>query len=362
MRILAVSGASGGDIFPALSFLEALKRKYSDSQNLLVIPKRYVKIQSICQDYSVKFISICPIGFSLTRSNLAALLNFLRGSLESLGLLVDFKPDVVIGFGGLETVPVVLFAWIFRIKTLIHEQNVLPGKANRFLAKFCDKVAVSFAETKKLLNISKNRIILTGNPVIQRMRPVAKKQALDFFGFTENKLTILVIGGSQGSHSINLAFLETVFEMSANYKLQVIHITGAKDFEFLTGKYKELSLSVNIKVFSFLNEMHYAYSASDIVVTRAGATTIAELMFFKMPSVIIPYPFAYNHQRENARVLEKSGVAVVIEDNEKTGARLRGILDDFIKQPQKIKAMGYNFNNSSLNYQAADFLVDIALQ
>lgn len=362
VKVLVVSGGSGGHIFPAISFLRALKIKHDSSQNILVVPQRSAQIPEICEDFTVKYISIYPVNLSFTRSNLKALLNLVRGALESLGLLLDFKPDVVVGFGGLESIPLILFAWLFRIKTLIHEQNVLPGRANRLLVKFSDKIAVSFIETKKFLSVNENRIIFTGNPVFQRMEPLAKKEALDYFGFSENRFTILVIGGSQGSHSINLAFLDAVSYISRNLEFQVIHITGSRDFEFMKEKYKYLNLGLNLKLFSFLKEMRYAYSASDVVVTRSGATTIAEVMVFKIPAIIIPYPFAYKHQSENAKILERLGASVVIEDNQTTGLRLRKALDDFVNDPAKIKTMRHNFSNCSLKLNAADLLVDIALQ
>jgi UDP-N-acetylglucosamine--N-acetylmuramyl-(pentapeptide) pyrophosphoryl-undecaprenol N-acetylglucosamine transferase len=363
MRILAVAGASGGHIFPAVSFLEILKKRHADFKVLLVVPKRSAKIGITLEEFDVKYISIYPVDLSFTRGNFVALLNFIKGALESLNLLFDFRPDVVVGFGGLESVPLLLFAWLFRLKTLIHEQNVLPGRANRLLAKFSDKIAISFIETEKFLKISRERVIFTGNPVFQRMHPVTKKAGLNFFDFNENKLTILVIGGSQGSHGINTAFLGAITIMDNNYKIQVIHITGNADYDFFNARYKDLSINVTAKVFSFLRGMQYAYSASDVVVSRAGASTVAELLRFQLPSVIIPYPHAYCHQLENARILENFGAAVIIEDNESLSLELRRILDEFLNNPDKIKTMRDNFNNyNNLVYNSADSLINAVLQ
>lgn len=360
VRILAVAGASGGHIFPAVSFLEALKKEHVDSKALLVIPKRSVKVQITAEEFNIKYISIYPVNLTLTRSNLIALLNFLKGTLESLGFLFDFQPDIVVGFGGLESIPLLFFAWIFRLKTLIHEQNVLPGRANRLLAKFVDKVAISFMETRNYLKISQERIVLTGNPAFERLKPVTKKEALKFFGLKENKFTVLVTGGSQGSHNINIAFLGAITAMNDNYKVQVIHITGEPDYDFLSRRYKNLSINVDSKIFSFLEEMQYAYSASDLTVTRAGATTIAELLSFKLPAIIIPYPYVYNHQSENAKILKKIGAAVVIEDNESISTELKNILDEFVNNPGKIEAMKKNFNNYNVKSNAGDLLVNAA--
>jgi UDP-N-acetylglucosamine--N-acetylmuramyl-(pentapeptide) pyrophosphoryl-undecaprenol N-acetylglucosamine transferase len=357
MKILAVAGASGGHIFPAISFFEALKKEHADFKTILVIPRRGAKIQIAAGEFNIKYISIFPVNLSFTRSNFIALLNLFKGLLQSLKLIFGFRPDIVIGFGGLESIPLLFFAWIFRLKTLIHEQNVLPGRANRLLAKFVDKVAISFIETKNYLKIFPDKIVLTGNPVLERLKPVTKKEALEFFGFNENKFTILALGGSQGSHSINSAFLGAVVSLEKNYKIQVIHISGAADYDFLSARYNGLSSIVKTKIFSFLKEMQYAYSACDLAVTRAGATTIAELLLFRVPAVIIPYPYAYNHQLENAKIIEKIGAAVVIEDNEAMNMKLKNILDEFVNNPDKIKAMKDNFNNYDVKSNAGDLLV-----
>lgn len=362
MRVLAVAGASGGHIFPATSFLESLKKRNQDSQALLVLPERSSKIQIKKSDFEVRYISILPVSLSFKRNNIIALWNFFRGTLQSIKLLFYFKPDVVVGFGGIESIPLVFFAWIFRLKTLIHEQNVSPGLANRLLSKFVDKVAISFTETRKYLKIHQERVLLTGNPVIQRLKTIAKKEALEFFGLKENKFTVLVTGGSQGSHSINSAFLWALLSMNDNYKFQVIHITGEADFDNFKRRYRDLSKIVDSRVFAFLKEMQYAYSISDLAVTRGGATTISELLSFELPAVVIPYPYARKHQWENALVLEKLGTAVVIQDDDSLNSKLKDILQELVNSPEKIKSMRNNFNNYDVRNSASDLLVDALLQ
>jgi len=361
MRILAVAGASGGHIFPAAGFIGALQKKHPDSEALLVIPKRVIKTGINFEKLNIKYISIYPVGLSLTRKNFTSIWNFIKGTLESLKIIINFKPDTVVGFGGIESIPLVLFAWFFRIKTLIHEQNVLPGKANRLLAKFSDKVAVSFEETAGYLKIHPDRVVFCGNPIVERLNKVDKKSALDFFGLDDNKITVLVMGGSLGSHNVNFAFLNAIAAVRDNYKFQVIHISGNTDYDILSKRYKDLSVNVKGRVFSFLQEMQYAYCASDIVVSRGGATTISELLYFRVPAVIIPYPYAYNHQLVNARILENLQAAVIVEDNESTAEGLKNILNKFLSNPDKIKTMHENFNNYNIKYNAADLLVSAIL-
>ncbi len=362
MKVLAVAGASGGHIFPAVSFLKEFKKEYPDSKALLVIPRRSETLDLVPEGFKIQYISICPLKAGIKPANCRALLNFIKGSFESLNLMFDFAPDAVVGFGGIESVPLVMLAWLFRLKTVVHEQNVLPGKANRLLAKFSDKVALSFLETREFLRLRPEKIIFTGNPACQRLPAVSKQEALNFFGLKQNKFTILVIGGSHGSHSINNAFLEAVTTMNDNYKLQVIHITGSEDYDYLSRRYKDLSINVNSKVFSFLKEMQYAYSASDAVVSRAGASTISELMRFKLPCVIIPYPYAYKHQMENAKILHSLGVADIIDDDESLDINLRSALEEFLNNAEKINSLRNNFNNYDIQYNSAELLIQALSQ
>ncbi|MDD5167054.1 MAG: undecaprenyldiphospho-muramoylpentapeptide beta-N-acetylglucosaminyltransferase [Candidatus Omnitrophica bacterium] len=360
MRVLVATGASGGHIFPALSFLYALREKDKGIDSLLVLPERGIRSQIAFAGYTVKYLPIYPIKLRLDSKNLAALFAFIKSFFLSLSILIKFKPDIVVGFGSIDSVPMVMLAWLFRIRTLIHEQNVIPGKANRLLAKFADKIAISFAETKDYLHISPDRICFTGNPIRPELKRLAKKEALDFFGFNEEGFTILVVGGSQGSHTINMAFLGALSIMQPGRSLQVIHISGNKDLDLLSERYKLLSANVKPKLFAFLKEMQYAYSASDLVVSRAGATTIAELINFSLPAVIIPYPFAYKHQSKNADILKRNGCAEVIEEDALSAEGLKEALDKFINNGKRIESMRSNYNNK-FRSNAADLLVKEAL-
>src|SRR4030042_1525803 len=172
MKILVATGASGGHILPALSFIHALRNKDPRIDALLVIPKRSLKYNLPPVNVKVKYVSFSPIKLSLELKSLIALLKFFQGTLESLILLLEYKPDIVVGFGSLDSIPLVFFAWMARIKTLIHEQNVTPGRANRLLAKFSDKIAVSFEETMSYWQDYRKKIVLTGNPLREDLIPI----------------------------------------------------------------------------------------------------------------------------------------------------------------------------------------------
>lgn len=335
MRILVVSGSSGGHIFPALALMESLQG--NDHQLLLVLPQK-IRINKIPVGlWKIEYIHSANLSFNSVSKFILAVYYFLQGAWESLRIVIKFKPDVVIGFGSLNTVALVFWAWIFRKKTIIHEQNVLPGKANRLLSKLVDKIAISFDETKKYLNVSAEKIILTGNPLRGDLIRIDKKVALDFFKFKERKINILITGGSQGSHKLNSVCFRALSAYEKIEKLQLIHITGPEDFDILKANYATMNLSS--RVFDFFNAMQYAYSIADLVISRAGATTIAELQKFKIPAMLIPYPFAYAHQLANAKVLEELGAAIIIEDKQLNAEKIKEHLSDFFNNPQKLENM-----------------------
>ncbi len=355
MRVLVVTGASGGHIFPALSFLDTLKDKHKETDTLLVLPKRSRKSLILLDAYKVKYLSISPIEFSFNLRNLIAVLTFFKGSLESIFIMFEFRPDIVVGFGTIDCLPLLLLAWIFRVKTLIHEQNVLPGRANRLLARFSDRIAISFEETREHLKAHEKKIVLTGNPIRKELERIDRIKALGFFGFKEDKLTILVMGGSLGSQRINGAFLKAVSLLSDTSKLQAIHIAGIKDYELMKARYK--NLNIDSRVFGFLNAMQYAYSACDLVVSRAGASSITEIMFFGLPAILIPYPYAYKHQLNNAKVLERKGCAFIIKDEELDENILGDRIELLMNKQGKLKSMRSGYP-PELTCNASDLLVN----
>lgn len=335
MRVLIVTGSSGGHIFPALALIDSLNNLCDEA--LLVLPKKIRDNNIPVGSARVKYIHTAALSFNLNSKNISAVYLFLLGAWESLRIIIKFKPEVVVGFGSLNTIPLIFWAWLFRRKTIIHEQNVIPGRANRLLAKLVDRVAVSFSQTNKYLNISAAKIALTGNPIRKDLIRINKKEALDFFKFKEGKFNILITGGSQGSHKLNSICFEVVSACKKRDDLQIIHISGMRDFNLLKEKYGALNLAY--KLYDFFSPMQYAYSAADLVICRSGAATIAELERFVIPAVLIPYPFAYAHQEANARVLGDLKAALIIKDEELSAEKLADKLNEFLANPEKLEAM-----------------------
>lgn len=349
MRALIVTGSSGGHIFPALALIDALKN--SDVELLLVLPKsgkdNLISVESV----QVRYIPAANLSFKLSSKNIRGLGLFLSGAWEGLRIVAKFKPDVVVGFGSLNTVALIFWAWLFRKKTIIHEQNVIPGRANRLLSKLVDQVAVSFSQTGRYLNIAPKKIILTGNPLRKDLIRIDKKEALDFLGFKEGKFNLLITGGSQGSHKLNSVCWEAIFACKRRDSLQVIHITGFEDYLALKERYAALNLTS--KVFEFFSAMQYAYSVADLVICRAGATTVAELQRFGIPAILVPYPFAYAHQQVNARVLGDLKTGIIINDGELTVEKLTARLNQLLEDPDQLKAMRQAYGQQQATDAAA---------
>ncbi|MFY9402461.1 MAG: undecaprenyldiphospho-muramoylpentapeptide beta-N-acetylglucosaminyltransferase [Candidatus Omnitrophota bacterium] len=344
MRVLVVAGASGGHIFPAEAFLEKLREKYPSSESLLVLPSRSIALDLSFPKQRVAYLPSYRLSFSFSKKNIKGLLSFVRAAWQGLFILLRFKPDIVLGFGSLDSLPLVITAWFFRIKTLIHEQNVLPGKANRFLAKFSDGVAISFLESKRHFGLREDKIFFSGNPIRGSLKKEPKEEALRSFGLEEGRLTILVMGGSQGSSRVNELFLKAVELIEDKKGFQVLHILGRDGLlKDVQDRYK--SLGVSAKVFLFSKEMGRVYSCADLAVSRAGATTISELIYFKVPAIFLPYPFAYRHQFYNALALEGIGAGIIIKDEEASLGALHKAIEGLVANPVGLTKMRDNFKH-----------------
>ncbi|MDD5097811.1 MAG: undecaprenyldiphospho-muramoylpentapeptide beta-N-acetylglucosaminyltransferase [Candidatus Omnitrophica bacterium] len=335
MRILVASGSSGGHIFPAVALVNFLKKEGATLLLVLPLKSKDTFIPPDCAE--VEYISSGFLSFSLSTRNISGLFNFLKGAAQGLRIIIKFKPDVVVGFGSLHTVALLFWGWLFRIKTVIHEQNVIPGKANRILARLVDKVAISFASTQNYLNLPSDKITLTGNPIRNELVKVSRQEALNFFKFPEGKFNILIAGGSQGSHKINAVAYAAITSLTGKQNLQIIHICGKQDFANLNANY--LASGINYKLYEFFPDMQYAYSLADLVICRAGATTIAELQKFNLPALLIPYPFAAAHQLANALVLKDIGAAEIIPDADLDIDKLKERLQTYLAGHEKLKAM-----------------------
>lgn len=337
VKILVAAGSSGGHIFPAVAFLEALKDKYSYVEALLLLPAGNISGRIEIDGYRVDYIQIPSLKIRVNFKDIDTMVKLMKGAVKSLFILLKFQPDIVVGFGSFTSLAAVTFGWLLRSKTLVHEQNVIPGRANKFLARLVDSIAVSFEETTGYLSNYKSKIAVTGNPLRKKLVKIDKAAGLHFFGLSPDCFTLLVMGGSQGSRKINSEFFKAVSRIHNKSAFQVIHLCGPVDYELLYKGYRDSN--IKCAVFSFLDAIEYAYSVSDLAVCRAGATTVSEIIFFGVPALFIPYPYAYRHQYYNAKVLEKKGCSIIIEDDELNANSLKDILESFLYNRQRLDTM-----------------------
>ena len=347
MKIVIGSGGSGGHLFPALKVAQELKRQ--GHEVVFVGSFRDTALDKI-QKSGFVFENLLIQGFATTW-NFAKIFSSLRlmfrGFAQARQFLKKNKPHVVIGFGGYGAFPVVLAALFLRIPTMIHEQNVVPGRANRVLAQGVNRIAISFKEAQRYFK--KEKTIVTGCPCNVSGKQIDKALILKEFQLEHNRFTLLVLGGSQGSHRVNETVCESLKIFKSKRPLQVIHLAGAKDFVNLKIRYQELGIP--FALFDFLDNMEEAYSVADLIVARAGAVTVTEIAMAQVPAIFIPYPFAGGHQFYNAKVLSEAKVARIIEQKDLSASRLAAEILETIESREILKDSFRNLE--SLRYPDA---------
>ncbi|HTL70736.1 MAG TPA: undecaprenyldiphospho-muramoylpentapeptide beta-N-acetylglucosaminyltransferase [Candidatus Eisenbacteria bacterium] len=333
MKIVLACGGTGGHIFPAFSVAEELKRRHPGAGIIYVCGKKDIEnaIFKVVVHERVVSIESAPFAGAASLCRPSFLLKLFSGFRQALSLLKRERPDVVVGFGGHYSFPAILAAKFLGIRTLIHEQNVVPGKANKLLARIVDGVALSFPETRLLLPGRRNMKV-TGNPIRSAIERGSRAEAMAYFGFSEGRRTALVLGGSQGAESINTLFLAALRFLPAAEKeaLQVLHLCGRMPAE--QSERECASLGVRCRAYSFFERMDLAYAVADFAVGRAGATFLAEISVKRVPAILIPYPFSGGHQLYNARAFAKDHAAVVAEQKDLTAEKLAGLLTEALRR------------------------------
>lgn len=361
MKVLFTASASGGHIFPALSVARALKKKSPQVQILFLTEKNKVSSQILSNcEFDVFFLEQKSIGaFSLQINS--SIIKLLLSSLRIISIVRKFAPDYIAGFGGYVSLIPVILGRLLGIKTLIHEQNVVLGRANRFLGGFADTMAVSFGVTKEKVKSSKiaKKIVYTGLPLRESLRQMNREEAKRFFNFDLSAKTILVLGGSSGSQAINKSFINSLEGLGNIEKLQIIHMAGLEDEQELKRFYQNKP-NLCAKVFPFLEEMSLAYSIADLAISRSGAGTIYELCLFRIPAILIPYPYAKAHQFENARILKEAKAAIILKE-ETLSLSLQQNLRFLLSDKKILREMRNNFP-SYLYFDGAKRLAEIILK
>ena len=336
-RVVIAGGGTGGHLYPGIALAKALKKHDKEMDITFVGTKQGIEFKVLPKEgFPLKTIYS---GGLLGKKGLNLLLSCAMipiGILQSLAWLMRKKPGLVVGVGGYVSGPLVLSAWVLRIPILIHEQNSIPGATNKWLGKIADKIAVSFKESLKYFPA--NKAIETGN-LIRDELCVSKKETSPL---PSDKFNVLVLGGSQGAHSINAGMVDAMDELPQKKdQLHIIHQTGERDCEWVKNQYTQKGISADVR--PFIHDMAEQYKKASLIICRAGATTLAEITACGKMAVLIPYPHAtHNHQEHNARILESAQAAEIILDKDVSGARLAQSIANAMQQPEKRRAMENN--------------------
>jgi UDP-N-acetylglucosamine--N-acetylmuramyl-(pentapeptide) pyrophosphoryl-undecaprenol N-acetylglucosamine transferase len=335
-KIIISGGGTGGHVFPAIAIANEIKAKYPFAEILFVGAKGRIEMEKVpAAGYKIEGLWISGLQRKITFKNFLLPIKLISSLLKVNKIINNFKPDVVVGVGGYASGPLLRVATMKKNPSLIQEQNSYPGITNKLLAKKVNKICVAYNGMEKFF--PKEKIIITGNPVRKDILDTESKRNVAIKHFElENKNTLLVIGGSLGARTINESISKNLELLSKN-NIQVIWQTGKNYFEKAKKSVSALNVK-NIKVFDFINEMDLAYSAADIVVSRAGAIAISELCIVGKPAILIPSPnVAEDHQTKNAMALVNKNAAILLKDNEaieKSGTEIIALFNNIEKQKQ----------------------------
>ncbi|MFA6078534.1 MAG: undecaprenyldiphospho-muramoylpentapeptide beta-N-acetylglucosaminyltransferase [Candidatus Omnitrophota bacterium] len=362
MRILIAAGGSGGHIFPAVALARKLKEKEGSVDILFVGSDKAIdKSIFIKEGFRYALLSSNKLSYKKSIKTVIFFLRLILDSIRSFFIVASYRPDSVAGFGGYVSAPISLAAYILRVPVIAHEQNVVPGRANKILFNIARTIALSFKETGSRLGKNAAKVVFTGNPIRATLVRSDRAESLKKHGFGADKFTMLVMGGSQGAHVLNEKFVHAVsmMEESARKNIQVIHITGIKDYSWAVREYEKMG--IDHRVYSFTDNIEDAYSASDLVVTRSGASAIFEVALFGKPMILVPYPFAMSHQAENARVFTKNGAAIEIDEKDLQPEVFRDRIVSLINNRSALDALASGARKMGMP-QASDDLAQAVLR
>ena len=338
MRVLISGGGTGGHIYPAIALIHEIQRREPDSAFMYIGTKNGLEKEIVEREH-IPFHALDITGFKrkISLENIKTVIRFLKGVSKSKSLIHKFAPDVVIGTGGYVCGPVVYAAAKSHVPTIIHEQNSVPGLTNKFLSRYVDRVALSMDEAKGYFKHDKT--ILTGNPRASEILSGNPEEGLRSLGLKQGKKTVLIFGGSRGARPINDAVVELLPQFSTK-AYQVIYVTGQVHFEKVMNEVEKQGKPGNISIQPFIHNMTDVLAAVDLVVSRAGATSLAEYTALGLPSILIPSPYVTNnHQEKNARALESHGAAIVITEEKLNAGALLTEIDSILNNNAKREMM-----------------------
>lgn len=366
MHILFAGGGTAGHINPALAVAGHIREKHPDAHiSYIGTPDKLESKLVPEKGYNFRTISVAGFQRQITLENIgkniSAVSKAFTSSIAARKILKEIQPDVVVGTGGYVSGPVLREATKLGIKTAIHEQNAYPGITTKMLASKVDAVMLAYAEAEKHLKLNKKAII-TGNPVRNELSKVSREQARTRLGFDNNKPLILSFGGSLGAARINDAVAGLIKWHNGTDKFYHIHATGKFGYKDFVNNIKDIELSDKIDVREYISDMDICMAAADLIICRAGAITLSELLVCGKPAILIPSPYvAENHQYHNAMTLKRTGAAEIIEEKNLSQDSLVETVSNLIDNKEKLEAMSKAAKSSAIT-DANERIYEIIMQ
>ncbi len=338
MKILIGGGGTGGHIYPALALARYALAVNPENSVLFVGSAKGLE-NKIVPSAGFDLHTIAASGFKRNVKGVGRTLSDLRAGIkEAKKIITDYKPSVIFGTGGYVAAPLVIAGLMKGYPVVLHEQNALPGMTNRWLAPFTKKICLSFAETAQKMSF-RSKTVLTGNPRASEVKEVSREEGASYFNLDLNEKTVLIYGGSRGAEKLNQVVSKYIEKSDIPANINLIYITGEIYFEEIGGRLSNLSRK--LKLYPYLDQMPFALAAADLVVTRSGATTLAEITALGIPAILIPSPnVVNNHQYYNARILADKGAALLIEEDNFNEQRLAVEIERLLDDPQELLNMG----------------------
>lgn len=357
-RYIISGGGTGGHVFPAISIARALIKLEPEAEILFVGAENRMEMKKI-PEAGFKIIGLPVSGFKrkLSFENVRVMINLVKSLLKARKIIKDFKPKVVIGTGGYASGPILQLAGKKGIPTLIQEQNSYPGITNKLLAKRASKICVAYKGMDKYF--PKEKILFTGNPVREDIEGIGDKmnEALEYFKLQRAKKTLLILGGSLGARTINMAIMRKLEDIKEE-NIQIIWQSGKLYHDSAMREVDSIRPG-NIRLYDFITRMDLAYFAADLVISRAGAGTISELCLCAKPSILVPSPnVAEDHQTHNARTLVEQNAAELISDSEAIEKLIPKALD-LIKDDSALKILSQNIVKMAIRNSAGKIAEEV---
>ena len=349
MKVIIAAAQTGGHINPGIAIANKIKKENKDAKIMFIGTTRGLENDLVPRaGYELKTIEAYGINRKMSIENIKNLLKTMKGLTEAKKIVNEFRPDIVIGTGGFICGPVLMAARKYNIPTVLHESNAFPGVTTKLLSNKVNTVLVGFKDAISRLPKAKN-IVVTGTPTKVKKINLSKEQKekiIDELKLNKELPIVLIFGGSQGAKSINSCMME-VIKNKSNSGYKIIWAPGPKQYDIIKDNLKEFNIDINeiknIKIIPYIYNMEEMMNLADIIISRSGAMTITEIAITEKPAIFIPFPFATeNHQEYNARVLADAGAAKIILDKDLNANILSDMLNDMLKDKNKLLEMGQN--------------------